>query len=148
MPSPDAGRTLTRLVVFVKVNGVRLFVEVLGTSLVPAGPLMIERPTVVALHGGPSDHAHMHDAAGPLSAVAQVVLYDNRGCGRSEDGASASLGVQAVVENLEHPGARLDHRVSMRRGELAAETDLVAVHAADQQDALARFRALGHGHGA
>ncbi|MFM9862810.1 MAG: alpha/beta fold hydrolase [Micropepsaceae bacterium] len=47
---------------------------------------MIERPTVVALHGGPSDHAHMRDMTGPLSDVAQVILYDHRGCGRSEAG--------------------------------------------------------------
>jgi predicted esterase len=43
--------------VLIQVNGVRLFVEVLGPKLVPDGPRMRERPTVVALHGGPSDHA-------------------------------------------------------------------------------------------
>src|SRR5262245_54990423 len=47
---------------------------------------MRERPTVLALHGGPSDHAHMRDMLGPLSEVAQVVVYDHRGCGRSEHG--------------------------------------------------------------
>lgn len=74
---------------FVQVNGVRLFVEVLGTKLVPDGPRMLERPTVVALHGGPTDHAHMRDMIGPLADVAQVVLYDHRGCGRSERGDSS-----------------------------------------------------------
>lgn len=71
---------------FVPVNGVRLFVEVLGPKLVPDGPRMRERPTIVALHGGPSDHAHMRELAGPLADVAQLILYDHRGCGRSEHG--------------------------------------------------------------
>lgn len=73
----------------VSVNGVRLFVEVLGQKLVPHGPRMIERPTIVALHGGPSDHAHMRDMVGPLSDIAQVVLYDHRGMGRSDYGDPA-----------------------------------------------------------
>lgn len=74
---------------FVAVNGVKLFVEVMGTKYVATGPRMQERPTVVALHGGPSDQAHMREMAGPISEYAQVVLYDHRGCGRSEHGDPA-----------------------------------------------------------
>lgn len=74
---------------FVTVNGVRLFVEVLGPKLTPAGPDMVERPTVVALHGGPSDHAHMMPMVAGLTEVSQVVVYDHRGCGRSERGDPA-----------------------------------------------------------
>lgn len=70
----------------IKVNGVQLFVEVLGPKLLPDGPNVKELPTVVALHGGPSDHAHMLSMVAPLTEVAQVVLYDHRGCGRSEHG--------------------------------------------------------------
>lgn len=74
---------------FIHVNGVRLFVEVLGSKLAPDGPLSVERPTVVALHGGPSDHAHMQSMVAPLAGIAQVVMYDHRGCGRSEHGDPA-----------------------------------------------------------
>lgn len=74
---------------FVSVNGVRLFVEVLGPKLVADGPRMVERPTVVALHGGPTDHAHMLPMVASLTGVAQVVVYDHRGCGRSEAGDPA-----------------------------------------------------------
>jgi proline iminopeptidase len=70
----------------VLVNGVRLFVEVLSPKLRPAGPRMREMPTLLALHGGPFDHAHMRDWVAPLSDIAQVILYDHRGCGRSEAG--------------------------------------------------------------
>ena len=73
----------------IHVNGVRLYVEVLGPKLEPTGPKPAELPTVLALHGGPSDHAHMLSMVAPLAGIAQVVLYDHRGCGRSEQGDPA-----------------------------------------------------------
>lgn len=73
----------------VSVNGVRLFVEVLGPKLAPDGPRVVERPIVVALHGGPSDHAHVLPMVESLRDIAQVVTYDHRGCGRSERGDPA-----------------------------------------------------------
>jgi hypothetical protein len=36
----------------VRVNGVRLFFDVEGAKLVPDGPVMREKPTLL-LHGGP-----------------------------------------------------------------------------------------------
>ncbi len=42
----------------VLVNGVRLFFDVEGVSLVPDGPTMRENPTLSPLHGGPGfDHS-------------------------------------------------------------------------------------------
>ena len=42
----------------VLVNGVRLFFDVEGASLVPDGPAMRGKPTIVLLHGGPGfDHS-------------------------------------------------------------------------------------------
>lgn len=70
----------------ISVNGVRLFVEVLGQKLKPDGPRSLELPTVLALHGGPSDHGHMIPMVSSLRKVAQVVMYDHRGCGRSDEG--------------------------------------------------------------
>src|SRR5512138_3357398 len=70
----------------VLVNGVRLFVDVLGPKVVASGPAATERPTVVALHGGPFDHQCILDLVAPLVDLAQVVVYDHRGCGRSEAG--------------------------------------------------------------
>jgi proline iminopeptidase len=70
----------------ISVNGVRLFLEVLGPKLKADGPLSVELPTVIALHGGPSDHGHMYPMVAALRNVAQVVMYDHRGCGRSESG--------------------------------------------------------------
>jgi pimeloyl-ACP methyl ester carboxylesterase len=71
----------------VLVNGVRLFFDVEGASLLPDGPAMREKPTLLMLHGGPgADHSiYKPDYAG-LADIAQIVYLDHRGNGRSEDG--------------------------------------------------------------
>jgi proline iminopeptidase len=69
------------------VNGVRLFFDVEGTRLVPDGPVMREKPTLLMLHGGPgSDHSIYRPAYSALADIAQIVYLDHRGNGRSEDG--------------------------------------------------------------
>jgi pimeloyl-ACP methyl ester carboxylesterase len=75
----------------ITVNGVRLFFDVEGTKLVPEGPRMRERPTLLLLHGGPGfDHSIYRPAYSALSDVAQIVYLDHRGNGRSEDGPRES----------------------------------------------------------
>ena len=70
---------------YVGVNGTRLFFDVEGAKLVPDGPAMRERPTVVLLHGGPGfDHSTYRPSFGALADVAQLVYYDHRGQGRSD----------------------------------------------------------------
>ncbi|WP_433934541.1 alpha/beta fold hydrolase [Sorangium cellulosum] len=69
----------------VQTGDVRLFFDVEGAKLVPEGPAMRERPTVILLHGGPgSDHSEFVPFASALADVAQVVYLDHRGCGRSD----------------------------------------------------------------
>ena len=71
----------------VLVNGVRLFFDVEGASLVPDGPAMREKPTLLLLHGGPGlDHSVYKPALSSLADIAQVVFLDHRGNGRSEAG--------------------------------------------------------------
>ena len=71
----------------IEVNGARLFVDVEGPKLVPEGPFMRERHTVVALHGGPgADHSILRPLMSQLTDLAQVIYVDHRGNGRSEDG--------------------------------------------------------------
>jgi proline iminopeptidase len=67
-------------------GGVRLFVDIDGLSLVPDGPTLRARPTIVLVHGGPgSDHTVFLDSPlGGLTDVAQLVYYDQRGQGRSD----------------------------------------------------------------
>jgi proline-specific peptidase len=71
----------------VVVNGVRLFFDVEGAKLVPDGPAMREKPTVLLLHGGPGfDHSSYKPAYSALADVAQIIYLDHRGNGRSDAG--------------------------------------------------------------
>jgi proline iminopeptidase len=71
----------------VDIGGLRLFIDVEGLKLVPQGPVMVERPTIVLIHGGPgSDHTPFKPRMSPLSDVAQLVYVDLRGSGRSDRG--------------------------------------------------------------
>jgi proline iminopeptidase len=75
----------------VRVNGVRLFFDVEGAKLVPDGPVMREKPTLLLLHGGPGfDHSIYKPAYSALADIAQIVYLDHRGNGRSEDGPRES----------------------------------------------------------
>lgn len=72
---------------FITVNGIRLYVDVEGSALVPDGPHMRERPVLVLVHGGPGgDHSVYKPAWSGLTDVAQVIYYDHRGNGRSDFG--------------------------------------------------------------
>ncbi|HRD76435.1 MAG TPA: alpha/beta hydrolase [Hyphomicrobiaceae bacterium] len=67
------------------MNGVRLYFDVDGLELVPDGPNMRERPTIILLHGGPGfDHTLYKPAFSALTDVARIVYLDHRGNGRSD----------------------------------------------------------------
>jgi pimeloyl-ACP methyl ester carboxylesterase len=71
----------------VSIGDVRLWFDVLNAGLVPEGPVMREKPVLLALHGGPGfDHTDFKGVLDPLCDVVQVVMYDHRGNGRSDDG--------------------------------------------------------------
>jgi len=67
-------------------DGVRLYFDVDGIGLVPDEANMIERPTLLLLHGGPGfDHSgYKVGNLGELRDDTQVVMYDHRGQGRSD----------------------------------------------------------------
>ena len=74
----------------IMVNGARLYFDVEGAGLVPDGPRMREKPTLLLLHGGPGfDHSMYKPAFSHLADTAQIVYLDHRGNGRSE-GAPAT----------------------------------------------------------
>ena len=56
--------------------------------MVPDGPQMRERPTLVLVHGGPAsyDHSYFKPHFSPLTDVAQLVYLDLRDHGRSARG--------------------------------------------------------------
>ena len=59
---------------FVDANGLRFFCKTHGDG-----------PPLMMLHGGPGvDHSYLLPWLSPLSCTHQLVLFDQRGCGRSE----------------------------------------------------------------
>jgi pimeloyl-ACP methyl ester carboxylesterase len=75
----------------VQVGDIRLFFETYGAEWVLDGDRMRRRPVVLALHGGPgTDATGLRYALAPLTGIAQLVVPDQRGHGRSDRGASAT----------------------------------------------------------
>ncbi len=67
-------------------GGVRLFVDVEGPEWVPDGPVLRQKPTLICLHGGPGfDHSAFKPIFSRLADLVQVIYYDHRGHGRSDE---------------------------------------------------------------
>ncbi|MCI0548233.1 MAG: alpha/beta fold hydrolase, partial [Candidatus Rokubacteria bacterium] len=82
-------------------NGVRLFFDVEGTQLVPDGPAMREKPTLLLLHGGPGfDHSSYKPAFSRFADVAQLVYLDHRGNGRSERGPTGAWNLAQWADDV------------------------------------------------
>lgn len=72
----------------ITVGDVVLYFDVEGAALVPQGEVMIERPTMLLLHGGPgADHSLFKPEFSALTDTAQIVYLDQRGSGRSDVGS-------------------------------------------------------------
>jgi proline iminopeptidase len=69
----------------ISLGDVSLWFDVSGPSVVPHGDTTVERPVLVAVHGGPGlDHLTVKSALGPLAEDFQVLYFDLRGHGRSD----------------------------------------------------------------
>jgi proline iminopeptidase len=69
----------------IDLGDVNLWFDVSGPSVVPRGDTAVERPTLVAVHGGPGlDHINTKAGLAPLAESVQVLFYDQRGHGRSD----------------------------------------------------------------
>jgi pimeloyl-ACP methyl ester carboxylesterase len=69
---------------FVEIDGAPIFFDSVGAKLEPQGAAMVERPTLLVLHGGPGfDHSLMRPWFDRFADTHQVVYVDHRGNGRS-----------------------------------------------------------------
>lgn len=69
---------------YVTVDGQRLFFDIVGEKYRIDGPRLVEKPTLVAMHGGPGfDHQRLRPDMDGLADIAQVIYLDHRGNGRS-----------------------------------------------------------------
>jgi len=70
--------------VHIDVNGARIFFDTVGSKLSPEGEAMVERPTLIVMHGGPGfDHSLMRPYFDRFADTHQVIYLDHRGNGRS-----------------------------------------------------------------
>jgi proline iminopeptidase len=86
----------------IDVNGTRLWFDVDGPALVPDGPQVGERPTVILVHGGPGsyDHSYFRPCFAHLAGEAQVVYLDLRDHGRSARHDPADWGFELCADDL------------------------------------------------
>ena len=69
---------------FVNLGDARMFFDTVGSQLKPCGNQMVERPVLIALHGGPGfDHSPMRPYFDRFADTHQVLYLDLRGNGRS-----------------------------------------------------------------
>lgn len=96
----------------VSLGDVSLWFDVSGPSVVLNGAAVIERPTLVAVHGGPgADHVNLKDTLAPLADHLQILFYDQRGHGRSDHSTSEFWNQRTWATDLK----RLCDTVGLRR---------------------------------
>ncbi|MEU4235468.1 alpha/beta hydrolase [Nonomuraea sp. NPDC026600] len=94
----------------VSVNGTELYVDVDGPQLHLDEDRLVQRPTMVVLHGGPGfDQGYLRPGLGPLSADVQLVFVDLRGQGRSERMPARTCTLERMADDV----ARLCDRLGI-----------------------------------
>jgi len=71
---------------YITIKNCKIFFEVYGSKLKILPDQVVEKPTLIVLHGGHGmvDHTIYVEFWSQLSDIAQVVFMDQRGCGRSD----------------------------------------------------------------
>jgi proline iminopeptidase len=69
---------------FIDLGDARIFFDTAGSKLAVDGERMVERPTLIVMHGGPGfDHSSMRPYFDRFADSHQIVYIDHRGNGRS-----------------------------------------------------------------
>jgi proline iminopeptidase len=86
----------------IRVNGVELFVDVHGPAPGRRDGATVEKPALLALHGGPGlDHANLVPWLQPPAESAQILYVDHRGNGRSGRPPLEECTLEAMADDLE-----------------------------------------------
>jgi proline iminopeptidase len=86
----------------IAVNGVELFFDVYGSGLAARGNELVDKPVIVALHGGPGiDHSQFVPWLTPIADAAQLILVDHRGNGRSSRPPVETRTLANMADDLE-----------------------------------------------
>jgi len=93
----------------VSVGDIRLYFEVFGQGWAFTGSAVDRRPVLIGLHGGPGlDGTKLRYQLAPLSDVAQVVVPDQRGHGRSDHGSPETWNLAAWATDVKNLSDALD----------------------------------------
>jgi pimeloyl-ACP methyl ester carboxylesterase len=85
----------------VSLGDVSLWFDVSGPSVIPQADTTVERPVLVAVHGGPGlDHMTVKPALEPLAGDFQILYFDLRGHGRSDRGSAESWNMRTWADDL------------------------------------------------
>src|ERR1700750_601424 len=85
----------------ISLGDVSLWFDVSGPSVVPQGDTTVERPTLVAVHGGPGlDHMTVKPALEQLGDAFQIVYFDLRGHGRSDRSTAEHWNMHVWADDL------------------------------------------------
>ena len=85
----------------ISLGDVSLWFDVSGPSVIPQGDTTVERPVLVAVHGGPGlDHMTVKPALEPLAGDFQVLYFDLRGHGRSDRSSAESWNMRTWADDL------------------------------------------------
>jgi pimeloyl-ACP methyl ester carboxylesterase len=85
----------------VSLGDVALWFDVSGPSVIARGDTTVERPVVVALHGGPGlDHFMLKSMLAPLAEDFQLLYPDQRGHGRSDHASAESWNLRTWADDL------------------------------------------------
>ena len=85
----------------IDLGDVALWFDVSGPSVVPRGSTAVERPTLVAVHGGPGlDHINTKAGLAPLTESLQILFYDQRGHGRSDHSTAEFWNLRVWADDL------------------------------------------------
>jgi len=86
---------------FADLGDVRLWFDVSGPSVLLQGDTTVERPSLVAVHGGPGvDHSTLKGTLAPLEEHVQVIYYDQRGHGRSDRSSTEFWNYRVWADDL------------------------------------------------
>jgi pimeloyl-ACP methyl ester carboxylesterase len=85
----------------ISLGDVSLWFDVSGPSVIPQGDTTVERPVLVAVHGGPGlDHITVKSALAPLAEDFQVLYFDLRGHGRSDHSSAEFWNLRTWADDL------------------------------------------------
>ena len=85
----------------ISLGDVFLWFDVSGPSVIPQGDTTVERPALVAVHGGPGlDHMTVKPALEPLTDDVQVIYFDLRGHGRSDRSTAEFWNMRTWADDL------------------------------------------------